>query len=345
MKPATIKDVARAAGVSIWTVSNAFSAKAPVTEETRNRVFQAAKHLRYTPNQTARALRRETPGPIVVMTASTSNIYYVDMLDGIHETLLPSPYGVRTADLAPEGRFDQETENHVITEAIASRAAGMISTLTLSIGNHERICEWGIPIVYVDSKGPAGPSGSVSVTSDNKDAARQIGRHLSYHQLTDWVLLIYPERWSTKATRVAGMRDAAKKHESTLTVIECENTPQSSRKNLKEYLGQGGIGKLAVIAGNNPLLLGAMQALRDLNIDVPRQVALLAFDEFAWSAFVNPPITLVDESSKKIGSKAAAKLLSIMEEHPQGPIQYRSQDSEEVEIQLKIRASCGCATQ
>lgn len=342
MKPATLKDVARAAGVSIWTVSNTFSGKAPVTQSTKTRVLEAAKTLRYIPNQTARALRRETHGPIVVMTASTSNAYYVDMLDGIHEMLRTSSHGVRTADLAPEGRFDQKTEDLVVIEAIQSRAAGVISTLTLSVDNHEKLCEWGIPIVYVDSQGPTAPSGSVSVTSNNEQAAYQIGEHLNYHRLDKWLLLIYPERWSTRQTRIKGMENAAEKFGATLSILECANDSQSSATVLEEYLRDRKTEGLAVIAGNNPLLLGTMHALQACDLHVPDQVALVAFDEFTWSTFVDPPVTLIDEDSRDIGAKAALKLIHIMQEHPQGAIRYHNQESAEVNVKLRIRGSCGC---
>jgi LacI family transcriptional regulator len=343
----TLNDVVAMTGLSIFTVSRALNGAEGVSAESREKVLEAAKRIGYVPNTAARALRTQSPGPVIVMTASTSNYYYIDMIDGIQAGLREANTAMRLADLAPEGRFDHHLEDAAVAEAMQSRATGLISTLTLSTANYEKLTQWGIPTVFVDSKAPESLLGTASVTTDNADATAQVGRHLAAHELTDWVLLIYPHLWSTRAAREAGMTVAAATHGARLTVIECDNDPDSARAALNAYLAQRTTrGRFALVAGNNPLLHGALTSLRESGLQVPNDVALIAFDEFAWASLLNPPLTVVDEDSRSIGELAATKLAAIIARNPPtktpAGIIYTAEDSEEVKATLLIRNSCGC---
>lgn len=142
-RKATLNDVVAASGLSIFTVSRALNRAEGVSEGSRKRVLEAAKAVGYVPNLAAKAVRNQTPGPVIVMTASTSNAYYIDMLSGIQAGLRSAGLGMRTADLAPEGIFDAELEEAAVQEAMQSRASGVISTLTLGRENYEKLTAWG----------------------------------------------------------------------------------------------------------------------------------------------------------------------------------------------------------
>lgn len=349
VKKPTLNDVVERSGLSIFTVSRALNGADGVSAESRKRVLEAAQSIGYVPNKAARALRTQMPGPVMVMTASTSNYYYIDMIDGIQTGLREANIAMRFADLAPAGRFDRSLEDAAVQDAMQSRATGLISTLTLSPENYDKLTGWGIPAVFVDSKAPESPFGAASVTTDNADATAQVGQHLALHGLTDWVLIIYPHLWSTRAAREAGFRTAAVEHGATLTVLECDNDAQSARDVLDAYLARrGNSNRFALVAGNNPLLQGALTTLRERALRVPEDVALIAFDEFAWAPLLDPPLTVVDEDSRSIGELAARKLTAIIARNApskrpaSGVPAYTAEDKEEVKAKLLIRKSCGC---
>ena len=87
VKKPTLNDVVKESGLSIFTVSRALNGAEGVSAESRSKVLEAAKSIGYVPNKAARALRTQSPGPVIVMTASTANYYYIDMIDGIQAGL------------------------------------------------------------------------------------------------------------------------------------------------------------------------------------------------------------------------------------------------------------------
>ncbi|MBB1503055.1 LacI family DNA-binding transcriptional regulator [Propioniciclava sp. MC1683] len=348
----TLNDVVAETGLSIFTVSRALRGAQGVSEASRTKVLAAARKIGYVPNGAARALRNQTPGPVIVMKASSSNAYYVDMITGIQVGLRSAGMGMRTADIAPDGVFDADLENAAVQEAMQSRASGVISTLTLQPENYRRLTEWGVPVVFVDSHPPASELGTASVTTDNAAATAAVGEHLASHGQSDWVLLIYPHLWSTRAAREAGLRRSAEQHGARLTVVESANDPVSAQQAMSRYLdSRTAEGPFALIAGNNPLLRGGLSAVREAGMRLPQDVSLISFDEFMWAPLIDPPITVVDEDSRHIGEIAAATLRDIVQRKNKSGdasggsgsgVTYHPEDTKEVTATLLVRQSCGC---
>lgn len=349
MKKPTLVDVSRVAGLSVYTVSRALSNSDGVSAASRKAVLRAAEELGYVPNRAAQQLRKNTRTTVTVMTASTSNYYYIDMMTGIQRVLRASNRTAMVADLAAEGMYTPEVEDATVQSLIQYRTAGVISTLTLQPHNLELLQKWDVPVVFVDSDPPAGADEVAAVTTDNYAASMEVGGHLAGHGYTDWLLLIYPARWSTRLERERGMRAAAEKHGARLVVLESENDAESAGRVLAAYLQESGHRPRAVVAGNNPMLRGALQVLREQNLTIPGEVALVAFDEFAWAPLLDPPITVLDEDSESIGEIAGGILMRLIDEQLEaeqdgGPVtpRYRAEDRREVGARLTVRRSCGC---
>lgn len=343
----TLNDVVAASGLSIFTVSRALNNADGVSDESRRKVLDAARKVGYVPNRVAQALRSSAPGPVMVLTASTSNYYYIDMLDGIQSGLRAAGLSVRVVDLAPAGHFDQHTEDDTVADAMSLRSTGVISTLTLSPTNYERLTELGIPCVFVDSCPPQTALGTASITTDNIDATRQVGEHLAFHGYTHWLVMLYPHLWSTREARERGLRDVAARHGASVTILECDNDAESARAALDAHLGGTPPAPGTVlVCGNNPLLQGAVSLIRDRGLSVPDQLPVIAFDEFAWAAHLDPPLTVVDEDSRSIGERAAEVLTRILVRRDPSstttPPSYEDMDTEEVTASLIVRRSCGC---
>lgn len=352
-KKPTLMDVAKAAGVSVYTVSRALSDSPGVSAAARTKVARAARELGYVRNRAAQELRKNSRSTVTVITASTSNAYYIEMMTGVQRVLRSAGRTAVVADIAADGVYLPELEDATVEEVIQSRTAGVISTLTLSPHNLGLLEQWDVPIVFVDSSPPPEVAGAAAVTTDNQAASHAVGDHLAQHGFRDWLLLAYPRRWTTRAPREAGLRDSAARHGARLTVIECENDPESAAGALAEYLERGaGDGRSrpdVVIAGNNPLLQGCLTALRTAGVRVPADLAVVAFDEFPWSPLLDPPMTVLNEDSESIGQTAAEILMRLIDEQvlaeqvgrPARP-RYRPDDRREVTAELVVRASCGC---
>ena len=107
----TLLDVSRATGLSTFTVSRALSGADGVSDASRAEVMKAARRLGYVPNRAAQALRKTPRDTIAVITADTSNSYYLDMLAGMQSVLQPPQWTVVVADIAADGRYSAAVED------------------------------------------------------------------------------------------------------------------------------------------------------------------------------------------------------------------------------------------
>ncbi len=343
-----MRDISRATGLSMFTVSRALSGADGVSEESREQVQKVARELAYIPNRAAQELRRASRDSVAVITASTSNSYYLDLMAGIQQALRPSNWTVVIGDVAVDGAYDPHLEDRMVQRLIESRMAGVISTLTLSAENTTLLANWDIPVVFVDSSPPESAPDFPSVTTDNYNASLMVGAHIASLGHKEWLFLVYPAKWSTRFDRERGIRDAAALHGAAVTILESENDSASAYRTLAAHLE--GLGHLPdiLIVGNNPLLLGALKLLRDRGIVVPDQMALVAYDEFAWSTLIDPPLTVLNERSEEIGRRAAETLARIIdgqsEAEKRGETKaprYLPDYQQQVPAELVIRRSCG----
>lgn len=345
----TIRDLSRITGLSTYTVSQALSGAEGVSDDSRARVVAAANDIGYIPNRAAQDLRRTNRDSVGLITASTSNSYYLDLIGGIQRTVQSFAWTVIIADVAIEGHYDAEQEDRTVRRLIEARVAGVISTLTLREENADLLAKWDIPIVFVDCA-PSGTAGNLpSITTDNYQASMMVGQHLAGHQYQTWLFLAYPSIWSTRVEREHGLRDAAQASGAELIVVESANDASSASEALRAFLDAADVVPDVLIAGNNPMLLGALEHLRLRGLRVPHDIAIVGYDEFAWSALTQPPLTLLNEHSGQIGQQAARTLADIIvaqgdaEKRGAGsaPV-YLPEHRQQVGAELIVRRSCGC---
>ena len=236
LRKPTLRDVSLACGLSTYTVSRALSDSDGVSAASRAAVLRAAREVGYVPNAAAQQLRRNTRSSVAVITASTSNHYYLDLMRGIERTLRTSGRTAVVADIAAEGRYTDAAEDATVQNMIQARVAGVIATLTLHPRNVDLLHSWDIPVVFVDASPPEGAGPTPSITTDNAAASLAVGDHLAGHGYRRWLLLAYPTRWSTRVPREAGLREAALRHGAVLTVVESENDSRSAAQALRRHL-------------------------------------------------------------------------------------------------------------
>lgn len=351
VKKPTLRDVSRAAGVSVYTVSRALSNQDGVSEASREHVLEIAHELGYVPNRAAQELRKNSRRSVGVITASTSNPYYIDMMKGVERTLRRSSRTPVVADIASEGHYTAAHEDETVRNMLQSRVAGVITTLTLSDRNMALLDDWGVPVVFVDSHPPASAPHVASVTTDNVDASTKVGTHLAEHGYQDWLFVAYPPLWTTRPDRERGLREAARRFGAKLEVLECDNDLESAYRALSRHVdAAGGRFPRAVCAGNNPMLHATLRVLHERGVRVPDDVAVIAFDEFVWAPLLDPPVTVLDEDSESIGAVAAHTLTRLIDEQIAAERDgrsvkpaYRGEDRHEVTGDLILRRSCGCA--
>jgi len=308
-RPATLRDVATAAGVHPATASRALNpgTRLLVSEETARRVSEAADRLGYRPNPVARSLRTRRSHTIGVLIPDLNNPLFPPIVRGIEDRLGEHGYvaliGNTDADLAKERLvFDQMRARHVDGFVLATAIAGSPILAEAAEGD--------VPVVLVNRTSQDYPFSSVSV--DNEQGVRAAVAHLTSLGHTRIGHIAGPQNVSTGAARFRGFQAGMAAHK--LPVAD-EQVVYASAYSLeegvrcgRELLGRGG-GLTAVVAGNDMLAVGCYGAFDELGLRCPEDISVIGFNDMPFVDRLRPPLSSVRFPHYQLGTEAAALLL------------------------------------
>lgn len=330
---ATIVDVARAAGVSVSTVSHVINGTRHVNADTAERVREAIHQVHFTPSTVARALKTSTTNSVGIAMSAFSNPYFSDIILAIEREcahLGLMPFLCDTADTPEE-------ELRVVRALHQRRVDGII--LAPSPDPSEAaltfIEEHGIPCVLVD-RTPAPRFDQVGV--ENERGTEAMVTHLIGHGHRRIGYVAGQKGFTTAEERVRGYRsalDAARiGFDAALLVAATADTQEAAAA--ADRLLSLPEPPTAIATGNNMATIGAIAAIEARGLRVPDDVALVGFDDFEWADFFEPRLTVVAQPCQDIG-RQAAKLLTARITEPSRP-----PETVRLAPQLVVRNSCGC---
>lgn len=336
---ATLKDVSSEAGVSLFTVSRALSGHAGVAEKTQELVRDVASRLGYVANQHARNLRGSRSHVIGVVAASKANQYYATLVGALEEAVEAQGYSCFVADAVMNGIYLPEREDRIIESTIQQRVAAVVVTYAINRSNLALLDNWRIPVLFVDCLPSEGYESYPSVSTDNFAASLSMGHHLAALGYRRWCFLGHAWDWSTREPRQRGFEAAAEGCGARLTVLEGGNDAEVARRAVTSLLTrtQPGDRPEVLFASNTVLLKGVMLALADCGVEIPRGMAVVAFDDFDWAPLMASPVTVVDQHIGLIGRTAGNQMLAILGDLAPGESPMRVT----VASTLKVRESCG----
>jgi LacI family transcriptional regulator len=330
----TIREVADHAGVSIATVSRVFSGGARVTEEVARRVRDAGRLLNYQPNRVARNLRVRCSRTVGVVVPDIENPFYTSVIGGIEEVLQASAYTLLLANSNEDPRREQGNVRTFQAEGVAGilfAASGRDTSI------YTRMAEAGIPLVAI-SRVPAGMKiDTVSVA--NREGARTAVSHLARIGHRRIAFINGPAAISTAQERLRGYEEGLAAHRIPLQRELIRFADFRQRGGYEAMLELIGLHKrpTALFAGSNLMTLGALQAIHERKLDIPRDIAVVGFDDLPWALSFNPPLTAVAQPAYEVGRTAAQLLLERLRD-PSQPAR-----SVVLETALTVRSSCGAA--
>lgn len=315
--PAKIEDVARQAGVSTATVSRVLSGKPYVSDDLRERVIGAVQELNYRPSRVARSLRVQRSSIVGLIVSDIQNPFFTAIVRAIEDVAYQHKYSVFLCN------SDENTEKETmcVELMVAEHVAGVILSPTLGQSDiYRQLAEAGVPAVAIDRRVTNVDIDSVLV--DNVSAACDVVRHLLEMGHRRIGAIIGTPVSSTGEERLRGYVDAlhssglpvepelirtgmpriATGHEFTHELLSLRNPPT------------------ALFTGNNLLTIGALSAVHERGLHIPEDIALAAFDEMDWTAFVRPALTVVAQPTYDLGRTAVELLLQRMED-PDRPYQ------------------------
>ncbi|GAA4616530.1 LacI family DNA-binding transcriptional regulator [Saccharopolyspora hordei] len=329
---ATLADVARLAGVSTATVSHVVNGTRTVREETRRAVEAAIKATNYSPNTLARSLATASTRSIAVVMSAISNPYFGQVLQGIESEAVRAGYTLLLAD----SRDDAEHELTVVRNMHERRVDGMILAPSADAGEAlEYLKARSVPVVLADrlideTYDQVGP--------ENAEPTARLVDHLAELGHTRIALVSGRSGLATTDERVRGYRDALQRNglafDPELLVEGRSETGSAARATAR--LLEHPERPTAIIAANNSMTIGVMQALHTAGLRVPDDIALVGFDDFPWADCFSPRLTVIAQPCEQIGSTAARLLLRRLADRDAEPETHR------LPSRLVHRDSCGC---
>jgi LacI family transcriptional regulator len=301
-----ITDVAAAAGVSPATVSRVLNGSSGVSPALTARVRKAADKLGYVPFSSARVLRQQQARVWAAIVSDIENPFFTAVVRGIEDVARQVEHRLVLCN----SDEDLEREGAYIDVAVAERMAGVVIAVASGKDSSLKpLVDRNVPVVAVDRS--AGRDID-AVLVDNRLGAEEAVRHLLENGSERVACITGPTRVETANERLEGYRRALTRagrsvepalirradykesggHEAALSLLTARTPPD------------------ALFVANNPMAIGALRAIRELGLRVPKDVAIVAFDDSPWCALTTPQLTVVAQPAYEIGRVAAELLVT-----------------------------------
>ncbi len=305
----SIREVARAAGVSYMTVSRVINGNPSVTPDTRERVGKAIKQLGFRPNPAARALASGQAKAITVLVSDTSLYGYGAALQGIEEAARESGFSVGVCALASVAPDKLEA---TVTRVGDPSAGALVVIAWDEIGIRAlEAVPAGVAMVAL-LEASADPAGSCpSIRLDDCAAAANATRYLLGlgHRTVHHVAI---PSTSGRGDRIQGWRHAlAEAGAEVPDPVQAGWTPRSGYEAGRSLAADPAV--TAVLCGNDDLALGVLRAMHEAGRAVPGDVSVVGFDDVPQAAFYTPALTTVHQDFVGLGRDCFALLQGVLE--------------------------------
>lgn len=306
----TLKDVARAAGVSHSTVSRALHGNPMIPPETTARIRKIANELGYVPNTVASGLRKTHSKVLGVLVRRIDDAFLAEVLQGIEDVLHAEGYGLFLAT----SHRDPERERAIFRNMSERRVDGVIVCSTEVNETHLRqLSRFGVPTVLINNQ--AAMEMAHSVSHDDVAGGLALTRHLLELGHRRVAYLGHSRTGRITQERLEGYKQAIAQAGLPYRTEYVAAGPNGTAEG-----GAIGMTKLlavderptAVVCFNDIMAIGAMHALLQAGLSVPGDCSVTGFDNIPLSRYVNPPLTTFHQPRYELGTEAAEMMLRLL---------------------------------
>ena len=307
----TMKDVAAHAGVSLSTVSYVLNDSGPVASDRRARVLDAIRILNYTPNESARSLKRRSASTIGLIVPDLANQYFALVAEGVEREA--SERGVLVVLCVPQatGKSDdfyaQLLRSQRLDGVVYLSATGTLPSLILELTRSGAV-------VLVDEQMPGFKL--PAVVADNRRGAREIAQHVigAGHQRI--ALIGGPAPLWSADQRLAGYREAlaaAGHNPDEVPFLGGDYRQRSGYELAAKALDVAPAERpTALICANDLMAFGALEYCRTQGIQVPADLMIVGFDDVPTASLVTPRLTTIRQPATDLGAAAARLLFALI---------------------------------
>lgn len=306
----TIVDVAKKANVSVATVSRVMNGNYPVKLETKERVLSAIKELNFIPNMQAREFTKQQSTIIGIVVPSINNMFFPEVVNGIDSELKSTDFSLVLSCT----NNNKKEEMRCINDLLSRNVAGIIvvdpNTNNINSNFYKNISD-KIPIVFVN--GCSVIPNISSVSNDEFLGSELALNYLLKNNHKDILFLRGKDSYSydiKERVYVDFMkRNNNFKPEHIINIGEgnSRNTVENTTKIMLSVLPL--TKATSVFACNDLMAVGVLNACKKLNINVPKDLSLIGYDNIDLSEFVEPKLTTIDQNMFLLGTNASILLL------------------------------------
>lgn len=326
-----MRDIAVATGFSINTVSRVLRGDQRISEATRLRIDKAAEEFNYVPNLLASRLRHSGIKTIGVLSADSSNHFFVEVISGIEEKAKALGYQIIVSN--SEELLDRE---EAIIKMFVSRQLDGIIAMPVYNNSEEHISLYRcLPVPYLFTGRYLHGLEEHSILHSDKKAMEEVFDKLLDKGHERILYISGPENVSNTGDRLQGMRDSYRKHNlvpDESLIVRASGHIEDGYAEVNHALNKG-LSFTAVVCFNDLMAMGVMKSLEENDLSVPKDVEVFGFDNLAMSQFMRPSLSTVDVPKRLLGRRA----VEVLDHHIKAPeIPYVE---EELPTRLVLRES------
>ncbi|MCM3585352.1 LacI family transcriptional regulator [Mesobacillus maritimus] len=315
---ATIKDVAKKAGVSIGIVSKAFNNYPDVSEKTRQRILDIAKEMNYTPNVVAKNLSSKRQLTIGMITSGLLN------MDGKDNFNLFNMY--KGAYSAVEEKYELA---YFFTDSVKQKeksyaqfcrerniGGAILQGISVDDPYFKELVDTNIPCVLIDLTTESDKEGLIgNVSTNNYEASREVANYLIESNHRKIVIMAGKVETVVNTERLSGVMAAFKENGLELKeedVLHANFSEEQAYLMAKEYLKTKQ--PTAFLCFSDLMAFGVMKAVKESGLRIPEDISITGFDGLIIAEYTQPLLTTVRQDFFEIGKQAATLLQEMMEQ-------------------------------
>lgn len=332
----TIKEVCQLAGVSTATVSRALKNPDMVNVKTRERIFEAIDKAGYRPNVLASSIKTGKSNCLVVLVPNLSNPFFLRIIQGIEKAAQENGYSVLLGDTQGEAHREHEYAGMVLS----NRADGLIHLdHSFPFSKKDALLAEKVAMVSVCERIVSEKLYPV-IELDNYSACRALAKHLTSYGHKRFGVIAGQNESQIYRDRLGGIRSVLLEEGITLDdsmVVGNAYSYESGEAGAKELLSRE-VRPTAIFCFNDDIAIGAIHEIKKHGLKVPDDISVVGFDNIKVSAYIDPPLTTIDQPAYEMGRKAVDVVLQQIKNKP------ITKNREIVQFHLLERASSGPVT-
>lgn len=317
----TIRDIARELDITASTVSRALKNSSRISDSTKKAVLKMAEKMNYQPNNIASALRKGKSNIVGVIIPTSDRKFFASVIKGIEQVLSNEGYNLIISQ--SDDLLSKEQSN--VDALLRVQVDGIIASIakeTTDFSHYERIINRGIPLIFFDR---VNENMNVNtVISDDFLGAYNAVSHLIEQGCKNIAHFGGDQRINIYKERLRGYIEALKKYDTPVNndwIIEDDLIDETEQvlevgRNLTRHLLELDERPDAIFSASDFAAIGAIQVLKEHNIKIPEEMALVGYSNDFSTSFTDPSLTSVDQHTRQMGKFAAELYLEQANTEP-----------------------------